>query len=906
LALAFAAAAGDGLRATRLCCEDQPQPLAVDAARPRLSWILEADGRARSQRAFRVLVASSATLLERDQGDLWDSGTVTSAEQNQVEYDGRALASNQECFWKIQATDQDGVVGPWSGAARWSMGILRPEDWQARWIGATADTNGLPLFRREFAVVQPLRRAVVHVCGLGHHELVLDGRKVGDQFLDPPWSVFERTAFYASYDVTSLLAPGRHVFGVLLGKGFYNTAGDRRVHGVQTNRPLKLILQAHLWYADGTERTVVSDADWRTAPGPITHSAILGGEDHDARRWPEGWDRPRFDDASWQPAVQTHGPGGVLRAAFSPPLKAHDSFAPVRIDEPAPGVFVYDFAQNASAIPRLAVRGAAGQAVKLVPAEQRHQMTSRRNDGRGLVNQAGVGRPNFFQYTLRGGAPEEWTPRFVYSGFQYLQLEGAVPRGRPNPKRLPVVEDLVSLHVRNDAPTAGRFACSDPLFNRVDRIIDWAVRANLSHVLTDCPHREKLGWLEVSYLMGPSIAGRYDIARFYRKIALDCADSQEPSGLVPTVAPAYPRFDGGFAYTPEWGAAAVVIPSLLQTWYGDRQALASNYATMTRFVDFMRDTATDLVPRPGLGDWYDYGHGQPVGASRFTSPELSAMATFYRCARIVADAAALLDRGADAERYAKLAEAVARAFNARFFDGTAEYRNLGSPQTAHGMALALGLVPAGRESAVLHRAIEDLRQRRDQQTAGDIGHAYFLDALARHGRSDVIYDIASRTNLGSYGFIVNNGWTSMPEAWDADTGASMNHCMLGHIQEWFMGWIAGIQPDPAAPGFRHFVVAPQPVGRLTWARGSYDSIRGPIESHWTRGADRFELTLTVPANTTATVAIPASAAALLRESGRPLERAPGVSNVRRRPDVAVLDVGSGTYRFAVRSGARRR
>jgi hypothetical protein len=441
------------------------------------------------------------------------------------------------------------------------------------------------------------------------------------------------------------------------------------------------------------------------------------------------------------------------------------------------------------------------------------------------------------------------------------------------------------------------------MFNAIDRNIDWAVRANLSHVLTDCPHREKLGWLEVAYLMGPSIAGRYDIAAFYSKVARDCTDSQSADGLVPTVAPAYPSFSGGFAYTPEWGAAAVIVPWLVHEWYGDRNVLAANYDTMRRFVDYMRNTSTNLVPRAGLGDWYDYG-GETKGPSQFTPVELSAMATFFRCTRIVSDSAGLLGKTADQERYAELAGQIREAFNARYFDGKAEYRNTGSPQCANSMALVLGLVPPGREQAVLDRVIADLRQRGNQQTAGDIGFVYLLESLARNGRHDVIYDMTIRTNMGSYGFIVNNGWTAMPEAWDANTGASMNHCMLGHIQQWFLGSLAGIRPDPASPGFARFIIAPEPVGEVTWARGEYDSIRGHITSSWKIKDGRFLLNVTVPPNTTAMVVIPTPQPEAVRESGQPAAKAACVKFLREGSGRAIFEVGSGSYAFESRLGNR--
>jgi hypothetical protein len=341
----------------------------------------------------------------------------------------------------------------------------------------------------------------------------------------------------------------------------------------------------------------------------------------------------------------------------------------------------------------------------------------------------------------------------------------------------------------------------------------------------------------------------------------------------------------------------VIVPWEVYEWYGNRAVLAASYATMKRFVDYLRTTSDDLVPKAGLGDWYDYGHGKPVGASQFTPVELSAMATFYRCARIVADTAEVLGKSEDARAYDSLAKAIGQKFHQRYFAPPAEYRNQGSPQTANSMALALDLVPLSLQAGVVDRVVADIWQRGNQQTAGDIGHWYLLESLARYDRHQVVYDLTARTNLGSYGFIVNNGWTSMPEAWDADTGASMNHCMLGHIQEWFLGHLAGIRPDPAAPGFARFIIAPQPVGDLTWARGTYDSIRGRIVSDWKRAGDRFALRVRVPPNTSAQVRLPVRGAEKVTEHGQPLHRVAGVKLTGADSAAVSLAVGSGDYVF---------
>ncbi len=894
---------GSDMEIETLRCEYAVNPLGIDSVQPRLSWIIQSHERGQNQTAYHLIVASSQESLAEGKGDLWDSGKVQSSQSIQVDYAGKPLVSNQCCYWMVRVWDNDNQPSSWSRPAMWIMGLLTPLDWQAEWITNShskpiEQSKGLPIFRQEFEVASPLQRALVHVCGLGQYELFLNGQKVGRRFLDPAWSMYEKTVFYTTYDITGLLRSGRNAFGVMLGKGFYSTAGDRRVHGTHSKRPLKLILQVHLEYNNGTTASIVSDRTWKTTAGPISHCAILGGSDYDARSLPLDWAEPGFDDATWSTVVQANPNQGTLVASNMPPMQTFDVFKPVCIDQPEPGVYVYNFGQNASAVPRLTVQGKAGQVLRLSPAEQRHGQTDRTNDGRGRVNQAGVGKPNYWQYTLNGKGQESWSPQFTYSGYQYLELTGAVPRGEPNPHGLPVVDDLVSLHVRNASLPAGAFECSNALLNKIDQLIDWAVRSNMGHVLTDCPHREKLGWLEVSYLMEPSIAFSYDIARFYTKKSRDIRDSQDPSGKIYTVAPNYPQFSGGFRYTPEWGAAGVVLPWQIYLRYGDRRVLTDNYDMMKRFVDYMRDTSTDLIAQPGLGDWYDYGHGQPVGASRFTPTALSATATFYRCANIVALTAKQLNNKADHAIYTALAIRIKQTFNAAYFNGRDAYQHAGSPQTANAMALVLGLVPSDRISAVVECMVADIQSRGNQQTAGDIGFAYLVEALAQQGRSDVLFDITNRHDIGSYGFILDRAWTSMPEAWDASTSASMNHCMLGHIRQWFYRQVAGIQNDPTDIGFKKILIRPEPVGHLTWAKASYQSPYGRIVVQWKRHKGQFFLDVTIPVNTTATIYIPTQNPDAVTESGKPWNQVKGFEGMGRNKHRAVLHVESGQYCFA--------
>lgn len=894
-----------------LRCEYWENPLGIDIYNPRLSWVIHSSQRSARQTAYQIMVASDKAVLKKNIGDLWDSGKIPSDRSVQVKYAGSSLSSEQDCFWKVRVWDQDGKASDWSQSAHWSMGLLKPEAWKAKWIQQqnpapeNADKDvlvksifPLPIFRKDFYVKPDIKSAKVHTSGLGHYELFLNGSKVGNHFLDPAWSVYEKTVYYNTFDITDTLKDGNNAFGVMLGKGFYNTKGDRRVHFVDVYRPLKLILQAHIVYQDGSRQTIVSDDSWKYIRGPLTHCAILGGSSYDARRLPDGWCLPEFDDRNWLSAEETSGAGGLLRAFTAPSMQTMQVFRPVSIDEPEPGYFVYDFGQNVSSIPRITLDGKAGQTIRLTPAEQRHGQTGVANNGKGRVNQARVGSPNYWEYTLKGGGPESWSPQFTYSGFQYIEISGAVPAGLPNPDNLPVIKELLSVQVRNASAQAGTFECSKKLFNVTYHLIDWAVQSNMAHVLTDCPQREKLGWLEQSYLMGPAILWNYDIGAFYTKKVRDIRDSQAEDGKIYTVAPNYPVFnDDLYHYSPEWAAAGVFLPWQIYQWYGDQRVLEENYSMMKRYVDYMHSTSEDLIARPGLGDWYDYGHGKSLGPSRFTPKTLTSTATFYGCAAIVSKTATLMGNTEDAEKYVILCRNIKEKFNQEFFDGRGTYQNNGSPQTANAMALVFGLTPSGAEAAVLETIITDLKERHYQQTSGDIGYHYLVEALSDYNRSDVLYDITNRDEVGSYGYIIKQGWTCLPEAWDATLTSSMNHCMLGHIQQWFQQCLAGIQPDPAAPGFKKCIIKPEVVGDITWCRGSHESLYGKIESAWKLENGQFILTVTIPANTTATVYIPAAAPSEVTEGGRRASDSEGVTFDRVEAGKTVFVVQSGRYTF---------
>lgn len=878
---ALSSQADAALSVRELRCEYQSNPLAVEDANPRLSWILESPQRNQRQTAYQILVSSGEEQLKKDVGDCWDTGKVQSGDSIQIAYAGKKLTSFTRYYWKARVWDRDGQPSPWSEIACWAMGLLQDSDWDARWLSFTDSKTAPPLFRRDFKAEKPVKDARVYLCGLGFYELRLNGEKVGDSLFDPGWTNYRKTCFYAAYDVTNQIRTGANAMGVLLGNGFFNVTGGRYVKYTGSMGDPKFILKLRIEYTDGSVAETVSDESWRVAPGPITFTCIYGGEDYDARLEQAGWDAPGFDDSKWQSAKVCEGPGGKLTAQTALPIRAIQALAPKKTSEPKPGVTVYDLGQNFSGIPSIEVKGAKGSTVKITPAEL---IT---DDG--LANQKASGGPHYYTYTLKGEGVETWRPRFTYYGFRYLQVE-TTPADNP-----PELVKIEGLFTRYSATRVGMFECSSDLYNRIYRHIDWAVGSNLQSVLTDCPHREKLGWQEVAHLMAPSILFNYDVALFYDKVLRDIRDAQLENGLMPDIAPEYVAFSGGFRDSPEWGSSGVILPWMLYEWFGDQRALSENYDAMRRYVDYLTSTAKDGIVSHGLGDWYDYTRGGEVGESRLTPKTLTATAMYYRDAVLVSGAAKILGKAEDARRYAQLAESIRESFNRSLFKPDTNQYAEGS-QTADSIPLVWDLVDPSRRAAVLQNLVKEVESR-DYLTAGDVGFRFLLRALAENGRSDLVYRLTHRTDEPGYGYQIEQGATSLTEAWDGRKVVSHNHCMLGHLQEWFHHDLVGVQRDPAELAFKKVVIHPNPVGDITWAKGSYQSPYGKIACEWKRGEKQFTLNATIPVNTTATIFLPALSADGVAESGRPIAENQDIHFLRMQDGCAVYEVGSGDYEF---------
>lgn len=902
------------LSVVHLKCENKVTPPGIENSSPSLSWQLASDQRNILQTAYRILVADDSALLVKNIGNIWDSKKINSGQSIQIKYRGQKLLPVKTYFWKVMVWDNKNHF-TWSEPSQWQMGLLTKADWKnAQWIAyekipdslvdvlpvdVKKDTykgnNILPLLRKSFPVNKQVKKATMFICGLGQFELSINGKKIGDHFLDPGWTKYDRQALYVPFDVTDNLKEGKNAIGVMLGNGFYYippVSGRYRKLKVAFGYP-KMICRLALEYADGTFENIVSDNSWKTFQSPVTFSSIYGGEDYDARLEREGWDQSGFNDASWKQVVLVDGPS-ILNSQMEDPVKLLETFLPRQETKINASSWVFDMGQNASGIPQIKVQGKKGDTIRIYPAELLKQD--------GTANQRASGSPYYLQYILKGEGVETWQPRFTYYGFRYLQIDGAMPKQENVASDLPVLLEVKALHNRNAANKTGTFTCSNDLFNKTYSLIDWAIKSNMVSLFTDCPHREKLGWLEQLHLMGSSVRYNYDVINLFKKQIDDMKYSQTKEGLIPEIAPEYVKFqwgDGMFRDSPEWGSSSIIVPWYLYQWYGDRKVLQDSYEMMRNYIAYLQTKAKDYILSQGLGDWYDLGP-KPPGVSQLTPMGVTATAIFYYDLNIMNKIAALFGKNKDATKYQQLAVKVRKAFNDSFFHRDTRQYATGS-QTANAMAVYMDLVDPQYRQAVIDNIVKDIRERNNSLTAGDIGYRYLLCVLHEAGRDDVIFDMNSRSDVPGYGYQLAKGATALTESWSALASHSNNHFMLGHLMEWFYGGILGIDQTKSSIACKEIVIKPEVVGDLSSAKGSYECMYGTISSEWKKEDNSFQLKVEIPANTTAIVYLPATASSKIFEGNSLIEKNNEIKLIEFENGKAKLKIGSGSYFFEVKN-----
>jgi alpha-L-rhamnosidase len=486
-------------------------------------------------------------------------------------------------------------------------------------------------------------------------------------------------------------------------------------------------------------------------------------------------------------------------------------------------------------------------------------------------------------------------PRFTYYGFRYVRTDGAVPAGYANPGDLPVISDIELLHTRNSSPQAGTFKCSGELFNSVYKLIEWSIKSNLASVATDCPHREKLGWLEQTHLMGNSIKFVFDIHNLYEKVINDMIEAQLENGLVPDIAPEYVPFVAGFRDSPEWGSACVILPWDMYEWYGDIDAVRVAYPMMKRYVNYLRDHSENNMLTQGLGDWYDLGPKFP-GEAQLTPKAVTATSIYYYDAKLLGRMASLLGENDDAGYYKNLAEEIRITFNKQYLDPVTKIYSTGS-QTAYSMPLFFGMPDDSIRKTIVGNLVRSVNVNKKSLTAGDIGYRYLLRVLEQEGQSQLIYEMNSKTDVPGYGYQLSKGATSLTESWAALKYVSNNHMMLGHLMEWFYSGVGGIRQSAESVSYDTVLIEPEIVGDIKWADATYNSIHGEIAVSWKKEENLFTLKVKIPVGCSASVVIPQPDPGMITEKDIPVRESADVMVLSSSDKKTVCKISSGEYFF---------
>ncbi|MER7811641.1 alpha-L-rhamnosidase [Streptomyces sp900116325] len=780
----------------------------------------------------------------------------------------RAFATGAD--WK--AVDEE-PTGDWRSAAfddaSWQQAKALAKWGSGPWGKVTPSSSPAAQLRHEFRLKHAsVARARLYSTALGLYEAHLNGEQVGEDRLAPGWTDYRKRVQYQTYDVTKLVRAGANALGVTVATGWY--AGNVGMFGPHQygERPA-FLAQLEVTYTDGSTERVLSGTDWRAATGPVTSADIMSGEEYDARLETEGWTRPGFDDSAWAAVEAFDKVSAALVAEAGGPTRVERTLPARTVTEPKPGVFVYDLGQNMVGAVRLTVSGKAGTAVRLRHAEVLNP------DGTIYTTNLRSARATD-TYTLKGGGKETYEPRFTFHGFRYVEVTGYPGK--------PPLNAVAGRVIHTDAPFTMNFSTNVPLLNQLHSNITWGQRGNFVSIPTDTPARdERLGWTGDINVFAPTAAYNMESGRFLTKWLVDLRDGQSDDGAFTDVAPFVGTVGKGVA---GWGDAGVTVPWALYQAYGDTRVLDQSWPSMLKWLDYLEKHSSGFLrPAEGYGDWLNIQDETPK--------DVIGTAYFAHAADLVARAAQAL--GKDPAPYTSLFASVRDAFRAAYVSSGGKVK--GDTQTGYVLALSMDLLAEADRGPAADRLVELIKAKDWHLTTGFLGTPRLLPVLTSTGHTDVAYRLLVQRSFPSWGYQIDKGATTMWERWDSikpdgsfqDAGMnSFNHYAYGSVGEWMYANIAGIAP--AAPGFRKILVRPRPGGGVTEAEGRYDSVRGPVITRWKVDGDGFRLALTVPANTTAEVWIPATEAAQVTH---------GTSKFLRMEDgCAVFAAGSGTHRFS--------
>ncbi|GAB3927614.1 glycoside hydrolase family 78 protein [Larkinella terrae] len=889
------------LSVTNLRTENQTSPVGLDVEKPRFSWALTSDKREVKQTAYEIQV-------KEGKNSVWNSSKILAETSVHVLYAGKSLQSGKRYSWQVRVWDNQGNQSAWSAPANWQMGLLNPaQEFSAQWIssGLKADTayGIVPQFRKQFSTTKKIESATAFITAKGVYEAYINGKRVGDAYLTPGWTAYNKRLLYQTFDVTKHLQSGKNAVGVRVGNGWYRGElgweKKTQTYGTET----ALLFQLVIHYADGSSEKIGSDGSWKVALGPILMSEIYDGEIYDARLEKTGWASADFNEAGWSAAVVKDFTKTTVFAANHEPIRKHETFKPIRVLTTPKGEQVLDFGQNLVGWVNMTVSGKAGDKIVLSHVEVLDKFGNLYFDN--LRNAKAQDT-----YIIMGQGRESFEPHFTFHGFRFVRVEGI--SGPLNPA------DFTAIALYSDMKPTGTFTSSNPLVNQLQKNIQWGQKGNFLDVPTDCPQRdERLGWTGDAEVFSRTAAYNFNVNNFFAKWLKDVAAEQYDNGAIPFVIPDILKgtFFGRPVGAAGWSDAGIIIPWNMYVVYGDKRIVETQYPSMKAYLGYMRNEAKNDLWNTGFqfADWLSYrvddSKGMVGQKSAITDNYMVAQCFYAYSIGLMIKSAKLLGKTDDVNDYENLLQRVKTAFQQEYM--TASGRLISETQTAYILALQFDMLPENRRQQAVDRLEANIKSYNYHLTTGFLGTPFLTPVLTRFGKTDVAYKLLLQDTYPSWLFPVKMGATTIWERWDSqkpdstfqDPGmTSFNHYAYGAVGDWLYRDVAGLDTDEQEAGYKKTIIKPHPGGGLSSAEATFESMYGKVASGWKREGDQLLLTIEIPANTTAAVYVPATSADVVTESGAALASVKGVQVSGTEGAYVVLKVGSGKYRFSAPVG----